>query len=90
MSDWYIDITANLEYEKEMHACYSEWKLQSRIWQERAERMKALAASRLELLSILEWTIDVETGLRFCPRCGEWEENGHDDDCELAKELGDD
>ena len=50
MSDWYKDITANLEYEKEMQERYSEWKLTSKIWQERAERMKALAAQRKELL----------------------------------------
>ena len=50
MTDWYKDLTANQEYESEMHQLYSEYKFQSRIWQERAERMKALAASRKELL----------------------------------------
>ena len=74
------------KWRKNFHYMANEAKLAY----EDKQNADRLAASRLELLSMLEWTIDVETGLRFCPRCGEWEENGHDDDCELAKELADD
>ena len=87
MSNWYGDFMAKQEYEKEMHQLYSGYKYQSRIWQERAERMKALAASRLELLrQANEWIdelmeqlegVDMPTGLS-------------DFLDELAEELGDD
>ena len=45
---------------------------------------KALAASRLELLKKCEW-VD-----HYCPICGNSSFEKHADDCELAKELGDD
>lgn len=49
---------------------------------------KAKSDRRLGLLKDIEWIPDIDQeGLRYCPKCGEYEENGHADDCELAEEL---
>ena len=74
MTNWYKDETANRAYEKQMHERYSECKLTSKIWQERAERMKALTASRSELLR----------------RASEFLEINNPVLKEIKKELGDD
>ena len=90
MIDWYKDITANLEYEKEMQERYSDYKLSAKIWQERAERMKVLAAKRKELLRRANQYLSHQDdcALRY---------NDQVCDCrlsklrlEIAEELGDD
>ena len=82
MSDWYKDGTANLEYETGVMERYSGYKQTSRIWQERAERMKEIAAhqtrftkqasedadKRLELLKQLDKFIMTDS--EHCPFCG--------------------
>ena len=82
MSDWYKDETVNLEYEKQMQERYSDYKLSAKIWQERAERMKALAAKRKELLRRVAKLVDPVA-----------HELGECEDCDLMreviKELGD-
>ena len=50
----------------------------------RAPELQAETDRRLALLKRLEWIPDVdEEGLRYCSECGEYEENGHADGCEL-------
>ena len=87
MSEWYEDNTANTEHELEIMDLYSGYKQTSLTWQERAERMKALAASRLEMLREMHEVIVAEP--LECPVCGV---SGCRDDglCKLADELGDD
>lgn len=44
-----------------------------------------LAASllMLEALREVEWVLDEEYGVKFCPSCQEWRNHRHKDDCKL-------
>ena len=59
-----------------------------RNWRRDRIDLQAESDRRLVLLKRLEWIPDVdEEGLRYCPECGEYEENGHADGCELDAEC---
>lgn len=98
-NDWYKDKTANREYERKMQARYSDYKLQARIWEERAERMKKDNTRLVGLLKRVEWIyylwsalaegynvpIDEASKCMFCKR---FKFQGHTKECELAAVLG--
>jgi hypothetical protein len=79
------------------------WKQVAKKWFHRGEvaegllivaelalrKQRTTATRRLGLLERVRWQTDVSTGLRYCADCLEYEENGCDADCELAKELRD-
>ena len=71
------------------------WKHVAKRWREHAliledekSDIEATATRRLGLLRrFYGWEWDFEQECYFCPICGSNKDNGHAEDCELAKEL---